>query len=200
MTRKYELKQRAQRREETRRRITEAAVELHETVGPARTQISEIARRAGVQRLTVYKHFPSESELFRACSTRWGAEHPPPDPRPWSEIGDPHVRARTALAGVYAYFRDNEPMLENLLRDAETMPALRQVVEAGSLPYLAGVRDVIVAGWRIRGRRRERLASIVELALQFQTWRYLTRARRLTNDEAAALMVTVIVCAARPRA
>jgi AcrR family transcriptional regulator len=194
--RKYELKERARRQAETRRRITQATVELHGTVGPARTQISEIARRAGVERLTVYKHFPDQRTLLEACSAHWRAQHPPPDLGAWSKIDDPRVRARTALEAIYAYFAENERMLANVVRDAETIPELREAVGAGSRAYLAKVRDVIVAGWRSRGRRRERLRAVVELALDFHTWRLLTRDRGLGNDEAAQLMVSLVACAA----
>jgi AcrR family transcriptional regulator len=194
--RKYELKQRARRQEETRRRITEATVELHEAVGPARTQISEIARRAGVERLTVYKHFPDASSLFQSCSAHWRAGHPPPDPGAWSEIEDPRSRARTALEAIYRYFGDNQAMLENVLRDAETLPPLRETLEAGLLAYLARVRESLVGGWRVRGREREGLATVVGLALDFHTWRFLTRDRALSNDEAADLMVSLVACAA----
>jgi AcrR family transcriptional regulator len=194
--RKYELKERARRQAETRRRITQAAVDLHGTVGPAHTQISEIARRARVERLTVYKHFPQPTALFQACSAHWEAQHPPPDPGAWSRIADPHLRARTALEAMYGYFDENERMLANVIRDAETVPAVREVLEGGSLTYIARVRDVIVAGWRTRARRRERLATVVELALDFHTWRLLTRDRGLGNDEAAELIVSLVACAA----
>ena len=73
MKRRYELKERARRQAETRQRIVDAAVELHTSVGPARTTISAIAERAGVERHTVYAHFPDEPTLFRACSTHWRA-------------------------------------------------------------------------------------------------------------------------------
>src|ERR671915_1215643 len=102
MTRKYEMKRRARRQEETRRRIIEATVELHQTVGMARTTISAIAEKAGVQRLTVYRHFPDERALFHACTGHWRAANPPPEPGPWSQIADPHERLGMALAEVYA--------------------------------------------------------------------------------------------------
>src|SRR5690606_11521663 len=69
--RPYRKRQRALAEEATRLRITEAAVELHGSVGPARTTVTEIAERAGVSRMTVYKHFPSDRDLFVACSTHW---------------------------------------------------------------------------------------------------------------------------------
>jgi len=196
--RKYELKERARRQEETRRRITEATVALHETVGPAHTQISEIARRAGVERLTVYKHFPDADSLFHACSAHWRAAHPPPDPEPWNEIADPRLRTRTALDAVYAYFGENEPMLANIIRDAGSMPVLRQHLESGSLAYVVGVRDLILAGWRVRGRRHDRLATVIDLALGFHTWQFLRRRQGMTNDEAAELMLSLIRCTAQP--
>src|SRR3954469_2751691 len=108
--RKNELKARAQAQEETRRRITEATVGLHVEVGPANTTISEIAKRAGVQRLTVYNNFPDEISLLGACSAHYIAQHPPPDPGTWMSIREPGRRARTALAALYGYYRETEPM------------------------------------------------------------------------------------------
>src|SRR3712207_3871494 len=113
MARKYELKARAEGQAQTRRRITEATVELHRTVGPAQTTISAIAERAGVQRLTVYRHFPTEEELFAACSAHWLAGSPPPDPAEWAGIADRRERLRSALEAIYAWYRANEGMLAN---------------------------------------------------------------------------------------
>src|SRR5688500_10974016 len=134
--RRYELKERAERMRETRRRITEAAVELHRTVGPAATQVSEVARRAGVQRVTLYNHFPDQAALLAACSAHWRALHPAPDASKWREIDDPGQRTREALGQLYGWYRETEPMTANVLRDAETLPALRRVLEGGLIRYL----------------------------------------------------------------
>src|SRR2546423_3097062 len=114
--RKYELKARAKAQEETRRRITEATVGLHVEVGPAHTTISEIAKRAGVQRLTVYNNFPDEASLLGACSAHYVSQHPPPDPGAWASIRDPARRARAALSALYGYYRETEPMTGNVMR------------------------------------------------------------------------------------
>src|SRR5215204_2761955 len=110
--RKYELKKRAERLADTRRRITEATVELHRTVGPAATQINEIARRAGVQRMTVYNHFPDESSLLTACSAHWRALHPSPDLAQWRAVVAPGARLRRGLRELYAWYRETEPMTD----------------------------------------------------------------------------------------
>ena len=107
--RAYRKRRRAEQEEETRLRITEAAVDLHGSVGPARTTVSAIAERAGVQRATVYRHFPDEEALFAACSSHWAALNPPPDPAVWAEIADPDQRLRGALAELYSWYGDNRP-------------------------------------------------------------------------------------------
>ena len=155
MTRKYELKERARRQEETRQRIVEATVELHGSLGPAHTTISAIAERAGVQRLTVYRHFPDELSLFRACSGHWRAEHPLPDMSRWAAIPDPEERLGEALREIYAYFRATEDMTALVLRDFAEVDAI-QTVAAPTIRYWADVRELLERGWAPRGRRRAR--------------------------------------------
>src|ERR1700741_1397047 len=106
----YRMKKRAELEEQTRLRITESAVALHEELGPARASISAIAERAGVRRSTVYRHFPDEEALFAACSAHWGAANPPPDPQPWTAIEDPAERTETALSELYAFYGRTEGM------------------------------------------------------------------------------------------
>ena len=114
--RAYRKRLRAEHEEETRRRITEAAVELHGSVGPARTTISAIADRAGVQRATVYRHFPDEPSLFAACSAHWAAANPPPDPTAWAKVADPDARLHAALDALYRWYESSEYMLDSYQR------------------------------------------------------------------------------------
>ena len=191
--RKYELKKRAEQMEETRRRITEATVELHRTVGPAATQVSEIARRAGVQRLTVYNHFPDEAALFAACSAHWRALHPAPDPAAWLETTDPGERLRLGLSELYGWYRETEPMTANIIRDAETVVAMRPFVEEGLGGYLESVRRVLGASIHVRGRRVARVDAALRAATDFHVWRLLAT---LGEAEAADLGAGLVELAA----
>jgi AcrR family transcriptional regulator len=189
--RKYELKARAEAQEETRRRITEATVGLHVEVGPAQTTISEIAKRAGVQRLTVYNNFPDEASLLGACSAHYLAQHPPPDPGAWLPIRDPARRARAALTALYGYYRETEPMTGKVMRDAEVMPALAVIVEHGWGPFLAGLRDDLASTWERGGPPNPRLRAAIGLALRFETWRALARDEGMSDEDAADLSVAM---------
>ena len=191
MTRKYEMKRRAQRQEETRRRITEATVELHEALGPAKTTISAIAERAGVQRLTVYRHFPDERALLSACSSHYGAANPPPDLDPWTQILDPEDRLRRALAETYAYHRRTEPMMSKVLRDAPVHDPTFEV----TVPYLQHwdrARYTLVTGWGAKDQRLKMLLAALGHALDFWTWRSLVHEQGLTDEEAIELMVGMV--------
>jgi AcrR family transcriptional regulator len=190
-TRKYEKKRRAELEAETRRRITETAVELHGTVGPARTSISAIAERAGVRRSTVYRHFPDEAALFDACSSHWEAENPVPDMGAWASIEDPDERLRTALDELYAFYRRTERMMENLHRDEATVPIVAERF-AGYHGYIAAARDLLMNGRSLRGRRHDEARAAIGHTLAFPTWQSLTREQGLDNKQAAELMCRLV--------
>jgi AcrR family transcriptional regulator len=189
MARKYELKARAERQEETRRRIAEAALALHTTIGPARTSVSAIAEKAGVQRHTFYRHFPDELSLQLACSGAHADRHPLPDPEPWTAIADPASRLRAGLAAVYAYFERHERLLANVIRDSELNPVTEEVNAIRFGPWAERVREVLADGLS----REKRTQATLDLALDFRTWQRLTRSG-LSRDEAVETMVGVIHC------
>ena len=190
--RKYEMKKRAERHRETRREIVEATVELHRTQGPANSTVSEIAKRAGVNRLTVYNHFPNVTDLLRACSRSWTERHPAPDPTPWAQISDPQQRLRTALRELYGFYARTEPMRANVLRDAQTMPELAALLEGSVVPYLGAVRDLLAEGWEVGEERRRRLLATLKLAIDFHTWRSLERESGLSREEAVETMLEAV--------
>lgn len=193
--RRYRLKKRADSMAETRRRIAAAAVELHGSVGPARTTMSAVADRAGVQRHTVYRHFPSEAALFGACSAHFFTENPLPEIESWTGIRDPRERLQQALDDLYAYYEATAPMFCNVLRDAELIedlrPALRPMQE-----YLETAAEVLARGWGTKGRRQALLAAALHHAIDFPAWKSLTRDPRITRAEAIELIVGLIETAA----
>jgi AcrR family transcriptional regulator len=182
--------------EETRQRIARATFELHGTIGPAYTTISAIAERAGVQRLTVYRHFPDEQSLFRACTAYGYHAYPPPDPSPWWGIHDPEARLRRALADLNAYYRRTQEVWTNVLRDLPLKPTLFEV-NRPFFEQMAGIRDRLAEGWGVRGRRKALLRAAVGHAMDFRTWRSLTADQGLDDDGAVELMATAAVCLAR---
>jgi AcrR family transcriptional regulator len=184
VARKYELKLRAERQQETRRRIVEAAIELHQTLGPARTTLSDVARRAAVQRHTLYRHFPDERTLLLACSNRYTGANPMPNPEPWLAIADPGERLRRGLSELYRFFEQNEPMLTNVLRDSEVHELTREVVSERRGQEQRRIRATLEKG--VRGRRP---LAVIRLAVAFPTWRALTRDAGLSNAQAVETLV-----------
>jgi AcrR family transcriptional regulator len=192
--RNYRKRRRAEQEAETRERITEAAVKLHGSVGPAETTVSGIAREAGVQRATVYRHFPSEESLFEACSTHWVGQHPLPDLAGWEEIADPDERFRTGLLELYEWFAETEQMTELTSRDADRVPAMRHAIAVVGA-YFERAQSALLRGRRERGRARERVSAAIGHAVAFPTWRSLVREQGLSEDEAVALMASLVAAA-----
>jgi AcrR family transcriptional regulator len=193
--RPYRKVRRAQLEEETRLRITEAAVELHGSVGPARTTISAVADRAGVQRATVYRHFRDEAALFGACSAHWLALHPLPDATAWKAIADPDERLATGLHALYAWYGHGEYMLEKTVRDVALVPALRPAMDAFAA-WIDSAAEALLRGRRDRGARRRRVRAAIGHGLAFATWRSLVRDQGLAETEAIELVLAMVRAAA----
>jgi AcrR family transcriptional regulator len=193
--RPYRKTRRAELEEETRTRITESTVALHEELGPARTSISAVAERAGVRRSTVYRHFPDEEALIDACSSHWAAANPPPAPDDWAAIEDPAERTETALHDLYSFYARTEGMYTSLLRDEPLVPVL-QVKLGDFYGYLRAIQDVLMAGRGLRGRAARRTRAAIGHALAFPTWRSLVRDEGLGEGDAVALMSALVAAAA----
>jgi AcrR family transcriptional regulator len=192
--RKYELKARAESQKRTRQRIAKAAAELHEEVGPAETTVAEIARRAGVSRLTVYKHFPDNAALYPACSAHYASEHPLPDFGAALSREDPVDRVRSLLRTVYGgLYRERQDMMRNLCRDRGLDPALDEFMGNNLDAAIGGLQDALVAGFELDGDRRARLRSLIGVGLEFWTWDRLTAGGM--DDEAAAELMTEAIAA-----
>ena len=187
MKRKYELKRRAERLAETRNRIVEATVGLHTSVGPARTTISEIAQRAGVQRHTVYAHFPDERTLFESCSAHWAALHPVPDASGWSAIADPEERLRAALDAVYAWYEGVENDVALFERDALVHDSTAVLVARRHEKFRL-LAEPLPSGWP----RRKAVRAAIRHALEFETWRSLVRRQGLTRAQAVDAMLSFV--------
>lgn len=193
MTRKYEQRVRAEKQDETRRRIVEAAVDLHGTLGPAATTLSAVAERAGVQRNTLYRHFPDERSLLTACSGHFFELHPIPDPGDWVEISDPGERTRRGLRELYDYYAATEQMTANVLRDGEVSELVREINTMRAAEPMARLAESLVAAWP---HPTPSLAAAVDLAVAFPTWRSLVRESGQSNEVAVELMARMLAAAA----
>ncbi len=184
MTRSYQLKQRGERQQQTRQKIIEAAIDLHQSQGLAATTMSDIAERAKVGRVTVYRHFPDEAALINACSGQYFQRHQLPDPEAWRSVQNATERLRQGLRETYAYHKATEAMMARVLPEARDHPVM--------LPYHTHwnrAADVLAAAWSVTARRKKLLKAALALALSFDTWHFLVRVQRLTDDQAIELMI-----------
>lgn len=194
----YRLKHRAEREAATRQAIVQAAVALHQEVGPLATTVSALAQRAGVSRPTVYAHFADDIVLLAACTAHYRASHLPPDPATWLEIADPWRRLPTALSTIFAFWEDTAPMAASILRDARTAP--ERFGRVGFAMFMEACRDVLLAGWSWRGpNHRRRVTAVVAHAVAFDTWASVIRDGQMAQDDAIAVLIAAIRAAyARP--
>lgn len=190
--RKYRLRQRAIQQRQTRERIVDATVALHQEQGPKATTISAVAERAGVQRLTVYRHFPTEKDLFAACSSSYLAQHPPPDVSKIKARGASE-RARAVLRALYAYYGETAEMWTSVYRDRDLMPAVTEAME-GFENYLEAVQADVLA--EFAPCRSKRLRATIGHALCFSTWQSLD-AQSLGIRAMAELVASWLAAAAR---
>jgi len=184
------MRRRAELVDQTRRRITEAAVRLHTTVGPSEASLSAVAEEAGVTRLTLYRHFPTRDELFTACMGHWRAQHPPPDPNSWRLVPALEGRARQALGELYGWYRENGDDLYPIYRDSAHTPASSQEARAANNARMVGA---LLTGMNRRGKARRRLRAAAGHVIGFWTWRSLVVEQGLTTELAVELAVDFLM-------
>lgn len=183
--RPYTMKARADAVAQTRRRIVDAAVELHEQRGPGYTSIKSIAERAGVERATVYRHFKDEEAVLLACSSQFLQDHPPPNPEGWLAVEDPVVRFRAGLAELYEFFALTSDMLAKSYRDVDSTPTLRQIMNDFDA-YLGQLASVLGSAWPADDRQPVR-GKVLRHATRFSTWSALEQ-EGLLNDAKVGLL------------
>ena len=183
----YRLSARAESQAETRQRIVDAAIHLHETLGPAHTPVSAIAEQAGVQRLTLYRHFPDEAAIFAACTSHWGTLHPFPEPVFWEGIADPAARAAAALAAHYDYYAGTRRMWFVVYRDVGLVKPIRPLV-AQVDAQLAALAETLAVGFRRKGAVQRNIAATLRHALGYATWRSLEEGGLDTPSKTALVM------------
>ena len=191
-TRPYTLRKRADAMAATRERITEAAVDLHGSVGPSRTTITAVAERAGVQRQTVYRHFATDADLFAACSGHFAQLHPRPSAATWRAIADPEQRLERALDELYAFYEETGEMWANIFRDEPLVPAIGPNL-ARFRGYLDDAARALADGRPAQDR--DMLLAATRHAVDFQTWRSLTLDGGLSRAQAVEL-TSAMVCRA----
>jgi AcrR family transcriptional regulator len=189
--RPYTLRARADKQAETHRILAEAAYALHTTVGPPKATISAIAEKAGVQRLTVYRHFPDQEAIFAACTAHSFAKDPPPNPETWRGVADPAERLRTALGELYGYYGRNERLLLNLYHDAE-LPVVAAAL-ARRTELLARGAAILREGWTPKGRNEARLLpAALSHSLDFAAWRTLSVDSKVEDTDIIELMLRLV--------
>ena len=193
--RKLNLRARALRQLETRDRITRATVELHQQRGPLQTTITDIAQRAGVERLTVYRHFPDEASLHEACQQHFFTAHPLPNLESWREISSLSARLESGLRELYEYWEETQSMFSSVLRDHEVDP---ERSGAAAVNFMSRAKEALLVGQDLSGSREQVVAAAVGHAVNFYTWRSLVRDQGLSNADTVSMMYQLVISTMAP--
>jgi AcrR family transcriptional regulator len=152
-------------------------------------------QRAGVDRVTVYRHFPDPASLFQACAAHYYRAHPPPDPTGWAAITDPEARLRHGLGEVYGYWAANAALAANVLRDAQVLGHLG--VGRRLLGLQRDATQVLTDGWPPADQAA--LAATIRVAVDFHTWQRLVAELGLSQQQAVELAASWTRCLASAR-
>jgi len=185
---------RADHVDRTRRRITEAAVRLHTSVGPSATTMAAVAEEAGVTRLTLYRHFPTKDELFGACMSHWRALHPPPDPDAWRRLGTIEARLERAVTELYRWFSANHDDLYPIYRDIAFTPEATLRVRQANTDVIV---DAVIGDATGSAASERRLRAALGHVVSFWTWQSLVVDQGLSVRDATSMAIGFVAVATR---
>lgn len=184
MKRTYRLRQRAEGQKQTRQKIVEAAIELHQSKGIAATTIGEIADRANVGKVTVYRHFTDETALLGACSGQYFEQHPLPNIEAWRQVGDASDRLRLGLTETFGFHRETAPMMEKVLGESRELAIMKPYFE-----HWQSAAEILAEPWQASERQNRSLIAALRLALAFETWHLLVEEQGLEEGQAIEMMM-----------
>jgi len=172
----------------TRDRILDAAIEQFMAIGIRRASVGDIAKRAGVGRMTVYRRFPQREELITAAVLREARRELREVSEPLAAIEDPEQRLVELLTRTIRAVVD-QPLLARLRVTEPEDVALR--VTSGSGPLLALGRGFLASYLRAEvdaGRLRDQdVEATAELMARVAVSLFLQPASVLPLDDEAGL-------------
>jgi AcrR family transcriptional regulator len=174
MARNYRLNERAKAQDETRERIVQATMALHDEQGVAATSFTDVARRAGIGAATVYRHFATIDALVAACGAHVWAEMRPPVPELATAVFEGVVGRPARLLRLVdeldAFYHRGALRLHKAAADREAVPGLDEFLKAVE----AGVVDLVREA--VKGEELPELAIALLISLtEFPVWQSLQR-------------------------
>jgi len=175
--------------EQTRQRIVDATVDLHNEKGVIGTSMQDIAERAGVALATVYRHFPSIEDLVPACGHRNMELNPLPTEAILDELHTGEECVPVAVEALYTHYERGRRPYEVGRAESVTLPVMARLMDE----VAAHVAALVTAATRPFEPDAKRLGLAIGLC-DFGVWRSLIRAG-LSTDEAATFTARFIVAA-----
>lgn len=128
--------------DEARERLLAAADECYADKGPVRTRMSDIARRAGVHRSTVYYYFSNKDALLAASFVRVLAATTEAVEQCW-QTDDPFLDQLVAACLRGTDVARSSPIMRSLIEEHQALGAAYHAAEGSEL-WRAKLADALV--------------------------------------------------------
>ena len=173
----------------TRSRIIEAAKELHAERGVIATSWQDVAQRARVSPVTVYRHFRSLRELIPACALSFvDAVEPISEEEAraaFAELPSAVGRLERLIRDDCACYERGRGWFHAAMREADLVPELGEVVRSQQ----ATLRTLIVVALEGSEPPAELVSALVAV-IDFPFWRSLIIAG-IAEEATPGVMLTV---------